>query len=98
LSPKVGVQVNTDRQPSERSTQSEPTVDTVIMNVYSRVKNLENRYIDLANFYKEALIRQENSHNRKEAADHELDASDRGRLLKMTASPRGLSSSLVEDP
>jgi hypothetical protein len=68
------------------------------MNVYSRVKNLENRYIDLANFYKEALIRQEHTQHRKEAADHELGANDRARLLKMTASPRGLSSSLVEDP
>lgn len=34
-------------------------IDSAIMNVYSRVKNLENRYIDLANFYKEALVRHE---------------------------------------
>jgi hypothetical protein len=26
------------------------------MNVYSKMKNLENRYIDLANLYKESLL------------------------------------------
>jgi len=29
-------------------------VDFVVQNVYSKIKNLENKYIDLANFYKEA--------------------------------------------
>ena len=28
--------------------------DFVVRNVYSKIKNLENKYIDLANFYKEA--------------------------------------------
>jgi len=37
------------------------------MNVYGRVKNLENRYIDLANFYKEALVR----HERGNATDED---------------------------
>ena len=32
--------------------------DFVIMNVYSKMKNLENKYIDLANFYKESLVRE----------------------------------------
>jgi hypothetical protein len=37
-----------------------PTSETdfVIMNVYSKMKNLENKYIDLANFYKESLVRE----------------------------------------
>ena len=42
-----------------KKASSETTVDSAVMNVYSRVKNLENKYIDLANFYKEALVRQE---------------------------------------
>lgn len=29
-------------------------VDFVVQNVYSKIKNLENKYIDLANYYKEA--------------------------------------------
>ena len=37
--------------------------DYVIMNVYSRVKNLENKYIDLANFYKESLVREQEKKN-----------------------------------
>ena len=28
-------------------------VDFVVRNVYSKIKSLENKYIDLANFYKE---------------------------------------------
>jgi len=28
------------------------------MNVYSKMKNLENKYIDLANFYKESLVKE----------------------------------------
>ena len=38
-----------------------PTSETdfVIMNVYSKMKNLENKYIDLANFYKESLVREQ---------------------------------------
>lgn len=27
------------------------------MNLYSKMKNLENKYIDLANFYKQELVR-----------------------------------------
>jgi hypothetical protein len=42
-------------------------IDSAIMNVYGRVKNLENRYIDLANFYKEALVR----HERGSATDED---------------------------
>ena len=40
---------------------STPTSETdiVIMNVYSKMKNLENKYIDLANFYKESLVREQ---------------------------------------
>lgn len=33
-------------------------IDLLVMNVYSKMKNLENKYIDLANFYKESLVKE----------------------------------------
>lgn len=30
----------------------ENDIEYIIMNLYSKMKNLENKYIDLANFYK----------------------------------------------
>jgi hypothetical protein len=35
--------------------------ELIVMNVYSKMKNLENRYMDLANLYKESLIDQNGS-------------------------------------
>jgi len=32
-------------------------VQYIIMNLYSKMKNLENKYIDLANFYKQELVK-----------------------------------------
>lgn len=32
--------------------------EAIVLNVYSKMKNLENKYIDLANLYKESLIEQ----------------------------------------
>ena len=32
-------------------------VELIIMNLYSKMKNLEGKYIDLANFYKQELVR-----------------------------------------
>jgi len=42
-------------------TQDIPSVEpieseAIVLNVYSKMKNLENKYIDLANLYKESLI------------------------------------------
>lgn len=38
--------------------------DLMIMNVYSKMKNLENKYIDLANFYKESHGKGDLSNNK----------------------------------
>jgi hypothetical protein len=35
--------------------------ELIVMNVYSKMKNLENRYMDLAKLYKESLIDQNGS-------------------------------------
>lgn len=32
-------------------------VEYIIMNLYSKMKNLESKYIDLANFYKQELVK-----------------------------------------
>jgi hypothetical protein len=32
-------------------------VEFIIMNLYSKMKNLEGKYIDLANFYKQELVK-----------------------------------------
>lgn len=32
-------------------------IEYIIMNLYSKMKNLENKYIDLANFYKQELVK-----------------------------------------
>lgn len=32
-------------------------VEFIVMNLYSKMKNLENKYIDLANFYKQELVK-----------------------------------------
>jgi hypothetical protein len=32
-------------------------VEVIIMNLYSKMKNLEGKYIDLANFYKQELVK-----------------------------------------
>lgn len=37
--------------------EGENDVEYIIMNLYSKMKNLENKYIDLANFYKQELVK-----------------------------------------
>lgn len=40
-------------------------MESIIMKIHSKMKNLENKYIDLANFYKEGVIhRRERKHKR----------------------------------
>jgi hypothetical protein len=41
-------------------------VEVIIMNLYSKMKNLESKYIDLANFYKQELVK---SNKKPSAAD-----------------------------
>lgn len=41
-------------------------VEIIIMNLYSKMKNLEGKYIDLANFYKQELVK---SNKKPNAAD-----------------------------
>lgn len=45
-----------ERLPNEEGGQSND-VEFIIMNLYSKMKNLENKYIDLANFYKQELVK-----------------------------------------
>lgn len=44
--------------------EGENDIEYIIMNLYSKMKNLENKYIDLANYYKQELVKT----NRKEDA------------------------------
>jgi len=37
--------------------ESEGDIENIIMNLYNKMKGLENKYIDLANFYKQELVR-----------------------------------------
>lgn len=37
--------------------EGENDIEYIIMNLYSKMKNLEGKYIDLANFYKQELVR-----------------------------------------
>lgn len=39
------------------SKDGENDIEYIIMNLYSKMKNLENKYIDLANFYKQELVK-----------------------------------------
>jgi hypothetical protein len=41
----------------EEEKESENDIEFIIMNLYSKMKNLENKYIDLANFYKQELVK-----------------------------------------
>lgn len=37
--------------------EEENDIEYIIMNLYSKMKNLENKYIDLANYYKHELVK-----------------------------------------
>lgn len=37
--------------------EGENDIEYIIMNLYSKMKNLENKYIDLANYYKQELVK-----------------------------------------
>lgn len=37
--------------------EGENDIEYIIMNLYSKMKNLENKYIDLANFYKQEWVK-----------------------------------------
>lgn len=37
--------------------ESENDIENIIMNLYNKMKGLENKYIDLANFYKQELVK-----------------------------------------
>ena len=53
------------------------------MNLYSKMKNLENKYIDLANFYKQELVRS----NKKPVNEHKaVTLSPRSPLQEIEAS------------
>ena len=49
--------MNEDLNLIEGVTSGNPDVELIVMNLYSKMKNLENKYIDLANFYKHELVR-----------------------------------------
>ena len=38
-------------------------VEYIIMNLYNKMKNLESKYIDLANFYKQELVKSNKKEN-----------------------------------
>lgn len=38
--------------------EPENDIEYIIMNLYSKMKNLEGKYLDLANFYKHELVKQ----------------------------------------
>ena len=37
--------------------EGENDIEYIVMNLYSKMKNLENKYIDLANYYKQELVK-----------------------------------------
>jgi hypothetical protein len=37
--------------------EGDSDIEFIIMNLYSKMKNLEGKYIDLANFYKQELVK-----------------------------------------
>jgi len=46
-----------DNFDEDLKTDQEGDIEYIIMNLYSKMKNLENKYIDLANFYKHELVK-----------------------------------------
>ena len=55
---------------SDDNPEAEGDIEYIIMNLYSKMKNLENKYIDLANFYKQELV--------KSASKKKVKSSERG--------------------
>jgi hypothetical protein len=51
------VATESDCKSPEEQKEGENDIEYIIMNLYSKMKNLENKYIDLANFYKQELVR-----------------------------------------
>lgn len=45
-----------EERPSEEAEAPGTDVEMIIMGLYSKMKNLEGKYIDLANFYKQELL------------------------------------------
>lgn len=46
------VDFDEDDERLENMREGENDIEYIIMNLYSKMKNLENKYIDLANYYK----------------------------------------------
>jgi hypothetical protein len=55
-----------------RENASDPKAEKVIMNMWERMKSLEGKYIDLANYYKQELLQTKN-------AGSALDTSNQSR-------------------
>ena len=60
----AGVEDFEEDQIDER--EGENDIEYIIMNLYSKMKNLENKYIDLANFYKQELVKGSSASKREE--------------------------------
>lgn len=45
------------RTEEDEEREGENDIEFIIMNLYSKMKNLESKYIDLANFYKQELVK-----------------------------------------
>lgn len=43
---------------SQQHTIEQPPSDTLVMRMHGKMKSLESRYLDLANFYKRELLKQ----------------------------------------
>ena len=50
----------------EEVRDGEGDIEYIIMNLYSKMKNLENKYIDLANFYKKELVKNSSASHLKD--------------------------------
>lgn len=63
-------------------------VEFIVMNLYSKMKNLENKYIDLANFYKQELVRSNKKPENRPTANARGDTiSPRSPLQEINQQP-----------
>jgi len=64
----------------EDEKEAEGDIEFIIMNLYSKMKNLESKYIDLANFYKQELVKTSTNRRTTQEDDQRLNPYNYGRI------------------
>ena len=57
------------------------------MNLYNKMKGLENKYIDLANYYKQELVKQTDGFGNEDEDAGSLDQQLNNRSFQQNSSP-----------